>query len=127
MHNLPWQEAKLFIRNDDTNIEKVNIKLDLMESANGVVRKKENLHLVQVFLLRMRMVNIEKFINQYVTKRSESMFAQDINANEEAYVINPWHGSKWNGWYSLNDILKFSPGENAPNTMGKSGVGVVLN
>lgn len=49
MHNLPWQEAKLFIRNDDTNIEKVNIKLDLMESANGVVRKKENLHLVQVF------------------------------------------------------------------------------
>lgn len=83
MHNLPWQEAKLFIRNDDTNIEKVNIKLDLMESANGVVRKKENLHLVQVFLLRMRMVNIEKFINQYVTKRSESMFAQDINANEE--------------------------------------------
>ena len=62
MHNLPWQEAKLFIRNDDTNIEKVNIKLDLMESANGVVRKKENLHLVQVFLLRMRMFNIEKFI-----------------------------------------------------------------
>ena len=28
MHNLPWQEAKLFIRNDDTNIEKVNQFLD---------------------------------------------------------------------------------------------------
>ena len=51
----------------------------------------------------------------------------DINANGEAYVINPWHGSKWNGWYSLDDILSFSPGKNAPNTMGSSGVGVVLN
>ena len=51
----------------------------------------------------------------------------DINANGEAYVINPWHGSKWNGWYSLDYILSFSPGKNAPNTMGSSGVGVVLN
>ena len=63
MHNLPWQEAKLFIRNDDTNIEKVNIKLDLMESANGVVRKKENLHLVQVFLLRMKNLSISMLQN----------------------------------------------------------------
>ena len=51
----------------------------------------------------------------------------DINANGEAYVINPCPGSKGNGWYSLDYILSFSPGKNAPNTMGSSGVGVVLN
>lgn len=63
----------------------------------------------------------------YGSEGGHAIVLVDVNSNGEVYVINPWHGSKWNGWYSLDDILSFSPGENAPNTMGKSGVGVVLN
>lgn len=51
----------------------------------------------------------------------------DIKENGDVWVINPWHGSSWNGWYSLDKILQYSPGNGAPNTMGSAGVGVVLN
>lgn len=63
----------------------------------------------------------------YGSSGGHAIVLVDVNSNGEVYVINPWHGSKWNGWYSLDYILSFSPGKNAPNTMGSSGVGVVLN
>lgn len=63
----------------------------------------------------------------YGSSGGHAIVLVDVNSNGEVYVINPWHGSKWNGWYSLDYILSFAPGSGAPNTMGPTGVGVVLN